>query len=95
MLLIALYVNVLRSVLITIEICFSLKRYYVAEGVRIYSQQSWKMIFGTEGKHMVEKYITETVSGTKFQLCFFYIIFNLFFNNLQLLRPNSPIMFRC
>ena len=37
-------------------------RYYVAEGVRIYSQQSWKMIVGTEGKHMVEKYITETVS---------------------------------
>lgn len=37
-------------------------RYYVAEGVRIYSQQSWKMIVGSEGKHMVEKYITETVS---------------------------------
>jgi len=34
----------------------------VAEGVRIYSQQSWKMVIGTEGKHMVEKYITETVS---------------------------------
>ncbi|XP_022785332.1 uncharacterized protein LOC111325729 [Stylophora pistillata] len=38
-----------------------LNRYYVAEGVRIYSQQSWKIIVGTEGKHMVEKYITETV----------------------------------
>ncbi|KAJ7369805.1 hypothetical protein OS493_036321 [Desmophyllum pertusum] len=38
-----------------------LNRYYVAEGVRIYSQQSWKMIVGTEGKHLVEKYITETV----------------------------------
>jgi len=38
-----------------------LNRYYVAEGVRIYSQQSWKTLVGTEGKHMVEKYITETV----------------------------------
>lgn len=41
-------------------------RYYVAEGVRIYSQQSWKMIVGTEGKHLVEKYITETVSTEYF-----------------------------
>lgn len=38
-----------------------LNRYYVAEGVRIYSQKSWEIIVGTEGKHMVEKYITETV----------------------------------
>ena len=40
----------------------------MAEGVRIYSQQSWKMIVGTEGKHMVEKYITETVSKKDFIL---------------------------
>ena len=37
-------------------------RYYVAEGVRIYSQDSWRMIVGMEGKHIVEKYIKETVS---------------------------------
>ena len=52
--------------------CFSIKlymyymvtlfRYYVAEGVRIYCQQSWKMVVGTEGKQLVEKYITEIVS---------------------------------
>ncbi|XP_031559428.1 uncharacterized protein LOC116295668 [Actinia tenebrosa] len=38
-----------------------LNRYYVAEGVRIYSQQTWKMVMGTEGKQLVEKYIKETV----------------------------------
>ncbi|CAH3155687.1 unnamed protein product [Porites evermanni] len=38
-----------------------LNRYYVAEGVRIYCQQSWKMVVGTEGKQLVEKYITEIV----------------------------------
>ena len=48
--------------------CFSmcymvtLFRYYVAEGVRIYCQQSWKMVVGTEGKQLVEKHITEIVS---------------------------------
>ena len=48
--------------------CFSMHymvtlfRYYVAEGVRIYCQQSWKMVVGTEGKQLVEKYITEIVS---------------------------------
>ena len=52
--------------------CFSVKlymyymvtlfRYYVAEGVRIYCQQSWKMVVRTEGKQLVEKYITEIVS---------------------------------
>ena len=40
----------------------------MAEGVRIYSQQSWKLIVGTEGKHLVEKYITETVSKKDFIL---------------------------
>ncbi|KAK3733797.1 hypothetical protein QZH41_015115, partial [Actinostola sp. cb2023] len=38
-----------------------LNRYYVAEGVRIYSQKTWKMVMGMEGKHLVEKYIKETV----------------------------------
>ena len=44
------------------ENIFDNDRYYVAEGVRIYSQDSWKMIVGQEGKHIVEKYIKETVS---------------------------------
>ena len=46
----------------------------MAEGVRIYSQQSWKSIVGTEGKHMVEKYITETVSTDIIILHFLMII---------------------
>ena len=59
--------------------CFSIKlymyymvtlfRYYVAEGVRIYCQQSWKMVVGTEGKQLVEKYITEIVSTCTHLLC--------------------------
>ena len=39
-----------------------LLRYYVAAGVRIYSQDSWKMLFGEEGRHKVERYIKETVN---------------------------------
>lgn len=53
----------LKQLFLINDICW---RYYVAEGVRIYSQQSWKMVVGTEGKHMVEKYITETVSAEFF-----------------------------
>ena len=47
----------------------TLFRYYVAEGVRIYCQQSWKMVVGTEGKQLVEKYITEIVSTCTHLLC--------------------------
>ena len=36
-------------------------RYYVAAGVRIYSQENWKIITGNEGKRLVEKFIKETV----------------------------------
>ena len=46
----------------------------MAEGVRIYSQQSWKMVVGTGGKHLVEKYMTETVS-TGFELNFSFFFF--------------------
>ncbi|WAR18431.1 hypothetical protein MAR_000269 [Mya arenaria] len=38
-----------------------LNRYYVAEGVRIYSQDTWKLVAGTEGKQLVEKYIQQVV----------------------------------
>ncbi|KAG1649724.1 hypothetical protein GQR58_028719 [Nymphon striatum] len=34
-----------------------LNRYYVAEGVRLYSQETWKLVTGTEGKELVEKFI--------------------------------------
>jgi len=39
-----------------------LNRYYVAEGVRLYSQETWRQIAGNEGKLMVEKYIDSVVS---------------------------------
>ena len=37
-------------------------RYYVAAGVRIYSQENWKIITGNDGKRLVEKFIKETVN---------------------------------
>lgn len=36
-------------------------RYYVAEGVRIYSQETWRQVTGTAGKDLVQKYISYTV----------------------------------
>lgn len=36
-------------------------RYYVAEGVRIYSQETWRQVTGTAGKQLVQKYISHTV----------------------------------
>ncbi|XP_033114382.1 uncharacterized protein LOC117114802 [Anneissia japonica] len=38
-----------------------LNRYYVAEGVRIYSQETWRQVTHSEGKQLVEKYIQEVV----------------------------------
>ncbi|XP_071081412.1 uncharacterized protein [Haliotis cracherodii] len=38
-----------------------LNRYYVAEGVRIYSQETWKLITHGVGKSLVEKYIKNVV----------------------------------
>ncbi|KAF6022738.1 hypothetical protein EB796_018946 [Bugula neritina] len=38
-----------------------LNRYYVAEGVRIYSQETWRKMAGDDGKLLVQKYIKPTV----------------------------------
>ena len=37
---------------------FLLYRHYVAEGVRLYSQETWKLATEMKGIHLVEKYIT-------------------------------------
>ncbi|XP_040569978.1 uncharacterized protein [Lepeophtheirus salmonis] len=39
-----------------------LNRYYLAEGVRIYSQETWTMVVGQRGKQLVEKYISEIIN---------------------------------
>ncbi|KAG7166267.1 putative HEAT-like repeat-containing protein [Homarus americanus] len=39
-----------------------LASYYVAEGVRLYSQETWRQVAGSEGKALVEKYIDSVVS---------------------------------
>ncbi|KAK7507023.1 hypothetical protein BaRGS_00001874 [Batillaria attramentaria] len=38
-----------------------LNRYYVAEGVRIYSQETWRLVTQGNGKQYVEKYIQQVV----------------------------------
>lgn len=39
-----------------------LNRYYVADGVRIYSQETWRRIAKTEGRELVQKYINPVVN---------------------------------
>ncbi|XP_071962564.1 uncharacterized protein [Antedon mediterranea] len=39
-----------------------LNRYYVAEGVRIYSQETWRQVTHSEGKQLVGRYIKEVVT---------------------------------
>jgi hypothetical protein len=34
-------------------------RYYVAEGVRLYSQETWKQVMGTSGRSKVATYIDQ------------------------------------
>ncbi|XP_071507896.1 uncharacterized protein [Diadema antillarum] len=38
-----------------------LNRYYVAEGVRIYSQETWRQVTGSRGKELVEQHIDHVV----------------------------------
>ena len=42
-----------------------LNRYYVAEGVRVYNIQTWKIVFGETGKEIVAQYADS--------ICPFYI----------------------
>ena len=47
--------------LICKELCLTVPRYYVAEGVRIYSQETWKQVTEEKGKQLVEAYIANVV----------------------------------
>ncbi|XP_066947983.1 uncharacterized protein [Macrobrachium rosenbergii] len=38
-----------------------LNRYYVAEGVRLHSQETWRQVAGSDGRSLVEKYIDSVV----------------------------------
>ena len=40
-------------------------RYYVAEGVRIYSQETWRVVTENRGVQLVEEYIGNVVSVRK------------------------------
>ena len=39
-----------------------LNRYYLAEGVRLFNQDTWKKVVGEQGKELVGKYLKEIVS---------------------------------
>ena len=39
-----------------------LNRYYLAEGVRLFNQETWKQVVGEHGKDLVGKYVKEIVS---------------------------------
>ena len=38
-----------------------LNRYYLAEGVRLYNQESWRIVLGTQGRNFVESFINQVV----------------------------------
>jgi hypothetical protein len=38
-------------------------RYYVAEGVRLYSQETWRQVMGTIGRSKVAKFINQVRAG--------------------------------
>lgn len=38
-----------------------LNRYYLAEGVKLYSQETWKNVVGDKGKDYVIKYMKEFI----------------------------------
>ena len=39
-----------------------LNRYYVAEGVRLYNQETWSRVLGNTGREVVAQYIKEVVN---------------------------------
>jgi hypothetical protein len=43
------------------------RRYYVAEGVRLYSQETWRMVMGDAGKEEVAKCAPQVGRGCKQQ----------------------------
>lgn len=56
-----------------ILVCIYHSRYYVAEGVRLYSQETWRVVTENKGVELVGKYIKNVVSSdiciiTMFQL---------------------------
>ncbi|KAL0266896.1 UNVERIFIED_CONTAM: hypothetical protein PYX00_009320 [Menopon gallinae] len=42
-----------------------LNRYYIADGVRIYSQETWRQVAGSAGKELVEQHLGPTVEYYK------------------------------
>jgi hypothetical protein len=50
-----------EAVLATMLPALCLNRYYVAEGVRVYSQASWKLLMGTSGPLKVAEHIESVV----------------------------------
>jgi hypothetical protein len=51
-----------RGYLASLVPCMCLNRYYVAEGVRIYSQRTWAQVMGHQGRHVVTSVMDELVA---------------------------------
>ena len=51
-----------RGYLASLVPCMCLNRYYVAEGVRIYSQRTWAQVMGHQGRHVVMSVMDELVA---------------------------------
>jgi len=47
-------------------------RYYVAEGVRIYNQKTWKEVTEGQGKELLEQYIQQVVSVKCWEIIHYY-----------------------
>ena len=68
---------VVPSVLVHVALCCGNLlyecRYYVAEGVRLYSQESWRIITENRGVELVGKYIKNVVSFEQLPMCPHYL----------------------
>ena len=61
-------VQQLWQLVVSAELCV-LCRYYVAEGVRLYSQETWKQVTQLRGVQLVERYISEVRGSGAHPLC--------------------------
>ena len=52
------------------ECTLMLYRYYVAEGVKLYCQETWRLVTEMRGVQLVEKYITQVMQDENhFLIC--------------------------
>ena len=55
------YLSFLVLLVVENKLCFKYNRYYIADGVRIFTQKTWQEICGSRGKSLVEEHIDDVV----------------------------------